>query len=191
MANTVDFVITTQAFQNDVVGFKEDYTKKVYLTIANYLDAVREGAYKEEIIPSKYPNNFNPKWLSRKQPSTPDRLTSRTGKMAYMMKHVVSNWKTTEGGMVMKTSGLLIRVTRKKGGSVEEFEGTMRPNITMDGRLSSTGRKMPRETTRTLTLRFYWETGIRGQKRPYLFPQAEKHFSDYATDLRRAKEGFK
>lgn len=191
MATTTEFVLVTEQFENSVVEFNQDYARKVYVTIANYLDTVREGAYKQEIIASKYPSILNPRYLRKKQPSTPNRLTSRTGKMVYMMKKIVSPWKMTDGGMVMKTAGLIIRVSKKKGMNVMEFEGTMRPQITMDGRLSSIGKRMPKETLRTLTLRFYWETGIRGQKRQFLYPQARQHFADYAHDLAKAKDGFK
>ena len=189
MATKTEFRLITESFDNRIIKYKPEYAKRVYQAIADYLDMTLEGAYKEEIIPSKFPHILNPHRLRKLQHCTDDKLTSRTGKMTYMMKHVVSPWKTTEGGMVKKTAGLSLRVTKKKGVNVMEFEGTIRPEIHMDGRLSSIGRGMPLETTRSLTLRFYWETGIRGNKRQYLLPQAKKHFADYGFRLSKLKEG--
>lgn len=124
---------------------------------------------------------ISPYMAYKEQTATPGRLTSRTGKLRYMLRNKasksnpLSSW-TKAGTKLMRENTValkgLIRAFPNTGLGAEEYEGTYRVYITGDGYLFSANpkRRVPPETKRTLRMRFMWETGIRGQKRPIFAP---------------------
>jgi len=150
-----------------------------------------------EYIIKNTTGTFNPSQAYKKQPSTPGRLTSRTGKLAYMLKQGASvsnplkSWKNV-GNILLKedTVGLkgLVRAQRDVTGS-ESYIGSYRIFIRGNGVTERSGHipgkgYMPKATKQQLRLRFMWELGIRGEKRAFFAPTLRE--SEF--DLKRLAE---
>lgn len=135
----------------------------------------------DRILPNKYgPSSWHSQTL--KQHVVEGRLTNRTGKLSYMLSHKLTsskdlrNWKTWGNRVLRKSSVAFkeqIKATRYGAGNKtkEDYSGTLRVYINgSHGTLMSRHRGKPKETKKTLALRFRWETGIKGVKRPIFKP---------------------
>lgn len=169
-------LVTTNA-REVVREFKQiskDYTIKIQQALSEIIDDIRKEAAEVHIIPNDT-GQLNPYRARKKQPSTDGRLTSRTGKLKYMLLHKIdkNNWKGFGKTLVKHdSSGLKGQIRRKRINVAEEhYEGTLRVWVTMDGRLTSTYMGMPTESTRTLAMRFMWE--YRNPRRPFIEPAAK------------------
>ncbi len=127
----------------------------------------------------------NPYMANKYQAPTPGRLTSRTGKLKYMLKYgadlnnPLKSWKNFGSILCNEDTVALKGLIRAKrtSATTEQYVGTYRVSVQRHGRLFSTGSKgrfsMPQESVKTLAMRFMWETGIRGQKRPIFEPVSD------------------
>lgn len=147
---------------------------------------------------------LNPYRARKKQPSTDGRLTSRTGKLKYMLEYGLSSsdplksWGDIKGDKVLKEkdnislkgqiktiASLAGADTKSATRAYESYRGTYRTNIQANGRLFSTYGGMPQETVRTLAIRFNWETGIRGQRRPIFAPVVKLSEFDMTNEIKK------
>lgn len=150
------------------------------------------------IIPNKAFNKYgrkirNPRGAAYRQHTTPGRLTSRTGKIRYMLRNKLGGsslrgWKGWGRINVKhKSIALLTQIKAERlTGKTERYIGTVRVKIArMDAYLSSTSGGRPRESLRTLAVRFNWETGIRGQRRPFFEPASKATLFDMRRLVRQ------
>ena len=146
----------------------------------------------EEYVIPNTTTYVNTRWARKEQASTPGRLTSRTGKLKYMLRHKASsgnllkNWKGFGNILVKERSVALMGQVKmqKLTISTHQYVGTYRVNVLGNGHLFSTSRKRPQESLKTLAIRFQWEYGIRGEKRPIFSPVSKQ--ADF--DLRKYVE---
>jgi hypothetical protein len=171
-----------------------DHKKAMQKGIASAMVKTRLRAAKY-LIPNT--TSFkNPYKARKEQASTPGRLTSRTGKLKYMLEgkridlQPLRRWKGLGNKLYKeRTPGLLGQVrTIKTAKNYYSFEGTYRVKISNDQRLFSTRSKMPQESTRTLAIRFNWETGIRGKSRPIFSPVIKSAEFDFRDEVKRKNE---
>lgn len=140
----------------------------------SYLDRVRLNAAEKQIIPTNYPNVKNPYVLAKWQKSTPGKLTERTGALIKMLKDITP-WKPgntrtrTMSGDAMQGT---IKVTTKGLIVGEEYMGELRASIKSESKYwpIQSGKALNRPTKQQLVMRFKWETGIRGETRPFMLP---------------------
>jgi hypothetical protein len=143
--------------------------------LRNYLDAVRKGSI-QEIIPRNIPLTVNRErrpWILRKlQPSTPGRLTERTGALIKMMSDGIGNWNNSARKSISNNDAIQgeIKVITKGVREGEEYQAQLRANI-------KSTKYSRYQTKQQLFMRFRWETGIRGQKRQFIDPAARKLFT--------------
>ncbi len=169
-----------RAFNAESKRVMLDHRKAIQQSMATAMTKTRVRASKH-IIPND--TSFANPYLARKnQPSTAGRLTSRTGKLAYMLKNRASlnnplrHWRGFGKNIVKERSVALMGQIKAKAMTKTslQFVGTYRVNIQSNARLFDTARGMPQESTRTLAVRFNWETGIRGSARPIFAPVASR-----------------
>lgn len=121
---------------------------------------------------------YNPRWARAQQPTTPGRLTSRTGKLKYMLRNMVSMGNPLRGWVgfgktlaKQKSIAFLSQVRAIKTAlGYESYVGTIRVYISGHPTLFETTRGQPQESLKTLAVRFQWEYGIRGERRPIFAP---------------------
>lgn len=170
--------------ERKIKRFTELYDKNVKKGIGSYLTVTRAKA-SEYIIPNTT-GTLNP-WKARiQQPNTPNKLTSRTGKLKLMLGHKADvyqpekNWKGTRKLLTDHSMALKGTVRVNLNSNVENrYRGVYRVDISGHGRLYSRYGGMPRETVKTLGKRFNWERGIRGGKRPFMKPIIDRNKSDF------------
>lgn len=134
----------------------------------------------------------NPRILRRRYPSVPNALTSRTGKLQYMLKNrfssVLGVGFTGKGTRSYKkqTDALDLRVTQKTIIGLEEYTAAIlynlhttnklfyRGRVTSSGGVKNYDQFMPQETSQTLFFRFKHDMqSLRGGGvRPFLTPAA-------------------
>ena len=138
-----------------------------------YMNRVRRGAI-DEVIPTRFPNvRSNMRLLYKFQPSTPGKLTERTGLLLKMLKDFTPwrittiNSRSTEGNAMQ---GHIKLATGKS--MIETYEGTWKGNVRSIG--GYLGRSKRRVTPQQATMRFKWESGIKGEKRQIFDPAARK-----------------
>jgi hypothetical protein len=157
------------------------YRKAVMRSMTDYLDDVRLAAV-QEIIPSKDPSNrIGFTRMYRNQPSTPGKLTERTGALIKMLKDL-SPWdRKTARSHSMSGDAMQGKVNITSLGSTiaEEYQGTLSAFIRNDSKYwpwnkGNVKKQSARPTKQQLFFRFMWETGIRGEKRPFIAPAGEK-----------------
>jgi hypothetical protein len=156
------------------------YRLQMMGSIVDYLDRVRLRSI-DFIVPSKYPNIRNPYILSKMQKPVPGKLTERTGALIKMLKDKTT-WRDPLSTRVRQMDGDAIQGTVKvttQGVVVsEEYSGELRANIRTDSKYwpFNRGKAVGRPDKQQLFMRFRWETGIRGEKRPFMEPagQAEQ-----------------
>jgi hypothetical protein len=147
---------------------------------------------KDYIIPNRTPY-VNPRWARHRQPSVPGRLTSRTNKLKFMVGHnarasnPLYGW-IKFGSILAKQKSVAflsqVRATKTSFGN-ERYTGTIRVLITTGHHtLFDMVRKQPQESLKTLAVRFQWEYGIRGEKRPIFAPVSKQ--TDF--DMRKLVE---
>ncbi len=153
--------------------------------LADSLDRTRSRAA-EHIIKSTATNSkgriYNPYYARKKQPNEPGRLINRTGKLKLMLSNRATGrspqargWKNIKNRRKLATQkstafNSQVRIIRGSKYS-NRYEATIRVKLHGgDSRLFDTTRGQPQESLRTLAVRFKWETGIRGQKRPIFKP---------------------
>ena len=176
--------------------FMKAHRINIQQAMATAMGNTRKRAH-DLIIPNMARNKTggkirNPRAASRKQPSTAGRLTSRTGKLKYMLRNSTGSGSTLKGwtgfgsinakqqSVAFKTQIKAQRISGKR----EIYTGTIRVYVTGDSYLFNTKGGMPRESLRTLAIRFNWETGIRGSTRPIFKPA----YSATEFDMRRLVE---
>ena len=130
---------------------------------------------------------INPYAARKKQPSVSGKLTNRTSKLKKMLlfgtsgSNPLNSWGKSKGtnlykekkniglkGQVKSTS--LGKGRRDTARVNETHKATYRVYIRSHPFLFNTSGGQPTETTQTLAVRFNWETGIRGQRRPIFKP---------------------
>jgi len=132
--------------------------------------------------------SVNPYVARKKQPSIPGKLTNRTSKLMKMLKfgtnasNPLNSWdRSTLGKRLYKEAkniGLKGQVKstpmgtgrRNPAKARENHKATYRVHIRSHPFLWETAGGQPTETVQTLAIRFNWETGIRGNRRPYFQP---------------------
>lgn len=132
---------------------------------------------------------YSPRMARAIQPSVSGRLTSRTGKIKYMLRHSASignplrGWGGWGRKLAKQRSVAFLSQVRAESTTLgmERYIGTIRVNVRGDSKLFDTTKGQPPESLKTLAVRFQWEYGIRGQKRPIFAPVAKQ--TDY--DMRR------
>lgn len=134
------------------------------------------------IIPN-YTGTVHPYYAAKKQPPTPGRLTSRTGKLKFMVGHLANpysplrHWHGFGKKLVKERSVALMGQVKviSLSKTSDKYVGTYRVNIKSGhSRLFDIKRGKPLETLRTLAVRFNWETGIRGERRPIFEPISKR-----------------
>ena len=146
------------------------------------------------ISPNNKYKQYNPYALRALQPPTPGRLTSRTGKLKYMLKHMTSQsdptrgWKHFGNRKLAKQSSVAFDSQVKQerlSGKVDRYVGTIRVNVKGNGILFSKYGGAPRESLKTLAVRFNWETGIRGSVRGIFKPVERKSEFNMMQQMQR------
>jgi hypothetical protein len=155
--------------------------------LAEILDDVRKDA-PNNIIPNAHLPIRRAKRLAKLQPPTPGKITERTGTLLRMIKAGIGNWK--RGPRMFRNDGPAlqgeVKVTTKGNNYSENYQAVLRANIKVDSQ--SFGLKgFMRETRQQLFMRFKWETGIRGQRRPFLEPSANKSNLSKAEQFIKAR----
>jgi hypothetical protein len=155
--------------------------------MSDYLDLVRKDSV-GFIVPSKFPGNrTNFRRMYRDQPSTPGKLTDRTGALIKMLKDtnkwsVPTKRSTTMNGDAIQGS---VRLTTKGTSISEEYTGTLSAYLRTAAKYwpwqnGSVSKRSARPDMKQLLFRFRWETGIRGARRPFLEPAA--HANKFSTE---------
>ena len=171
-----------------------EHRKAIQVALGNSLTLTRLRA-QQHLIPNTT-GFVAPKRARYFQASTHGRLTSRTGKLGYMLKYGASAsnpkkaWdKSTLGQLIYretKNVGLKGQVRAKRTSkNFEEYRATYRVFISSNSKLFSRVRGMPRETKKTLAMRFNWETGIRGEVRPIFAPVVNRTMFDVSKEEKR------
>lgn len=174
---------------------KRQWKTEMFKALAYTLDKIRYLAAKVEIVQSRYPDILNPWILRRLQPPIAGKITSRTGKLKWMLLEGLSGGMfglmyrgTNIYKVILSALEIRIRESSPINANVSEFTGEVRVNVKAHGRLFSTGQKgdinkrMPQETRESLLARFNWDReGIiaRGGKRPFLSSSAKKNLGDF------------
>lgn len=153
------------------------HRKNIHESMAIAMNNTRIRAH-DRIIPN-IKKIRNPYASRRIQPPVPGRLTERTGKIQHMLKHSTSSSNPLRGWTGIGTNkaakqrsvAFISRIAQKRlTGKTDRYVGTIKVDIRGDSVLFSTYAGRPRESTRTLAVRFNWETGIRGEKRSIFKP---------------------
>jgi len=149
--------------------------------LGEFLDFVRNMAADEIMLKAPGSTYFE----RSKIPSKPGKLTSRTGRMRYLLKEKKGTW-SGKGRVTYKkeTSAFKMMAKVVRVGKVDKgFVATIRVFIkTIPHRVAWTGsgkRRMPYATKRTLKMRFSWE--YRG--RPVLLPAAKMRLNRLRNQL--------
>ena len=193
-------ILGVKEFVKDIDKINKSYRYATMISLTQSLDNIRHRAAREGIIP-KSPDLANEKrpWvLSKKQPSDPVRVTFRTGALFKMLtdrgkwkglKTLATGYKSTTKQVTMQTRALkgVVKVTQGFRTGAEHYEATLRVKIENTSglvyRRTRTSRDVEgnhysysydSESKKTLAMRFRHETGIRGHKRPFIRPAAEK-----------------
>ncbi len=180
----------------NVKGMSREVKKKNNLhrielrrSVAQYLDLVRLNSAEEQII-ANTTGTLNPYNASKKQPSTPGRLTSRTGKLRWTLRQkLAQNPEIYWSGMKRKIAKLdlpvLALTVRDKGpkGVLTHVEGSLKVKstgkISMSGRMSNRGSKsvgwMPKENSGSMRMRYVWNyAALKGTgRRNFIDPAAK------------------
>jgi len=190
----------------------EVFTRKQAIKIKQHRKNMQEGIAKalsltrmraaDRIIENTTPTR-NPYGARKLQPSTSGRLTSRTGKLKLMLSYgtnatdPLKSWGKSKGTKLFKEVNSIglkgqvkanyPKVTSKTDPNrvFEAYTGTYRIFIKDHGWLFSTYGGLPQETKRTLALRFNWETGIRGERRPIFAPVIRQTDFDLKKEIER------
>lgn len=162
------------------ISFKYDLLMKRSLAFA--ISDTRKRSAKE-LIPNRT-GSYNPYQARRLQPAMPGKLTSRTGKLKYMLKYGTDKpknyWgKPTKNKLYRekKYAGLQGLIRRLDGDKENIYNAKLRVKINPSARmLFKTNFGMPKETNRTLAVRFNWDNpaGIRGESRPFFRTVVDK-----------------
>lgn len=155
-------LLNRKEFTRDMKRTISRYRTLTQKNLAKVLETARSRA-SERIIERKDPFTKNPYYLSLIQPPVPGRLTSRTGKLKYMMENKgnIKYWRNF--GKVIaknKTAGLAgsVKVNKEnRGTNKETYEATWKTSIGSDSRLFRRVKNGRKETKRTLVMRFMWE----------------------------------
>ena len=153
------------------------YRRMMLEELSKALDEIRLRAVSKFIIPNAHLPERNPYKLRKLQPSTAGKLTERTGALNIMMREGVGIWKKTGTKTWRSDSPAVIGIAKVEGkvGINESFKGVLSVNTINASAVASrlTGKtKAP--TAQQLALRFKWENGIRGEKRPFVSPAAKE-----------------
>lgn len=168
--------VVLRKLSSDQRRHKEDIMKST----AEYLTYTRRKA--EEHIRPNPTGDLNPYFARKKMinmgypPTVSGRLTSKTGKLKLMLRDkatgsLLKDWSGFKGKIAKQSSMALHSTVRMKG--LHDYTGQIRVFIKGDPRLFDTSRGQPQESMRTLAIRFNWEFGIRGSKRPIFEPVAQ------------------
>ena len=155
-------LLNRKEFTRDMKRTISRYRTLTQKNLAKVLETARSRA-SERIIERKDPFTKNPYYLSLIQPPVTGRLTSRTGKLKYMMENKgnIKYWRNF--GKVIaknKTAGLAgsVKVNKEnRGTNKETYEATWKTSIGSDSRLFRRVKNGRKETKRTLVMRFMWE----------------------------------
>ncbi len=168
----------------------KEYIRGLRTSVARILDLTRQIAAEEMIIKNST-GSISPSKATALQPSTPGRLTSRTGKLAWSVRQkIAANPETFWEGFNRKLAKIDLPVmkgnVRTKGNRkiVDFVDGSLSlkraGQVTMSGRLSNRGAKsvgyMPKETGQTMRMRYIWEfASLKGSggKRQFMDPAAK------------------
>lgn len=150
--------------------------------IGELMDEIRLKAAEDEII-ANTTDSINPYKARKLQPSTPGRLTSRTGKLVWALKQSTQYPGLGFAGNLRKKKKTALfeeTIARDVKSRIEEYKAVIRFSFTSHGRLLSKGqrsvedKRMPEEDERSFYFRVLWEK--RG--RPFLEPAAKKMKSE-------------
>jgi hypothetical protein len=167
------------------------YRLAIFKALAANIDSIRNDAPKN-IIPSTTNKMWSPYRMRKFQPSTPGRITERKGYLIEMLKSKgkwdfsSSTYKsgrfsyTAAKKATLSTHSLkgLIKVVSGANTDSERYVATLAADIRGDnpfiGKRISAARRIDGmlvsnlETAQKLAMRFKWETGIRGSRRPFV-----------------------
>lgn len=185
--------LKSKAAIKKIKKINREYRPEFQEVIQIMLDEIRFDAIRF-IIPNST-GMLNPKQASMRQRSIAGKLTSRTGKLIFMLNHKAKPFGkgyTGKRSKVKKTAGLKESVIlQREGSKLEAYRGKVLFEFSNHGRLMSLGSKqitmvrgkpvrekqMPRESSSTLFFRFLHDRqGLKGQgKRPFLTPAAREN----------------
>jgi hypothetical protein len=176
-------VIGISEVQQSLKELQAEHDKNIKESIAITMVNTRYTAGESPVMIPNRTGTYNPRKARKKQPSVPGKITVRTGKLRYMLQHktkgrmnlldrnALRGWVGSGRLYKEETVALkgLIRTLPLK--TETEHIGTYKVNVDSgNGTLFSRFGGAPQETLRTLRMRFLWETGIRGNKRPFFAP---------------------
>jgi hypothetical protein len=183
-------IITTQftPWEKKIIA---RYREDIMRSLARNLDNIRYNSI-QYIIPQKPPatKKMSPWRMAREQPSTPGKLTDRTGRLIKMLQSKAT-WQMKRKTMTMGNNYFkgMVKVEDNYRTDRETYSATLRVDIqdgnpligdTVGRRLVEVmgeNRKMmlqSRVTKQQLFMRFMWEKGIRGERRPFIEPAAQR-----------------
>jgi hypothetical protein len=181
--------IEERKFQLKVKKLLREDRKITFEAISEALNEIQQGAV-SYIIPNRVGKRMSPGKMAKLQPSSPTQVTERTGRLIKMLKEK-GEWTVTTQRARMGTRYLkgVVKVSEAKNTIYEKYIGTLRADIQDGNPLIgnevgatkgidiTTGRQVNvfrKVTKQQLAMRFRHETGIRGTKRPFFAPSAEK-----------------
>lgn len=174
------------------------YRALIMVSLAQAVDNIRRRA--PDNIVKNVTGERNPYKAAKIQPAIPGKLTERTGLLIKMLIHkskpLGGAWSVKPGSIrAGKTSKLTtnalkgqVKVSGGFGSFLESYLATLRVYIESGSPILNdkmarlyTGwvnteqgrRRIPSQSKKQLAIRFQHETGIRGQKRPFIAPAAQ------------------
>lgn len=183
-------LLNVQPVINSLKLYNKEHKNIVKKTIAKFMTQTRLKA-SDYVIPNKLPTYKE----RRRTPSTPGRLTTRTGRLVYMLRHhahrgnLLANWGNTWDNILQKEDSVALKGQIREMRMIKDlaYTGTYRVYVqdhpTLTGRLKG----MPRDNPKTLAMRFSWE--VRG--RPIFSPVVDLSELDFRRMMREGIETVK
>lgn len=172
MAKSSGAVIVQNTLTPRMKVIAVEYRQAILDAFAKNIDSIRQRTIDKYVIPNPEPRERRPRVLRGKYPSDPNRLTSRTGAFAKMMKTNIGKWSITKRSRISRSAAVnaIVTVTSKGTIEPETYSGKITANVT-------DVEKFTRDkyaTKQKLMARFFhdYPRGIRGKRRPNITPAA-------------------
>ena len=176
-------LLNVQPVISSLKVYNKKYNNEIKKAIAKFMTKTRLRAA-DYIIPKSKSTYKEQRWV----PSTPGRLTARTGRLQFMLRHKASynnllrSWGSTWNNILQHEDTVALR------GLIREFRtskdiayiGTYKVLANDHPNLTSYRKGLPVETRKSLAMRFTWE--FRG--RPIFSPVVEINEIDFRNLLR-------
>jgi len=181
---------------------RDQYRMNAQKLLGDFLDNLLIYGKDVALIPNTTMTR-NPNIARRYQPSTPGRLTTRTGKLFSILKDTLENrWNRKgtsdgwvgQGNMIYKKMGyaLQMRIHAEALVGKENYKATIKEDILhLPPRMTRTriGKsKLPKETKQTLKFRLLWEKRGRPMFKNGVQQNKNKLMVEWIRALRLGKE---